>query len=200
MNTALDFWEGDGGSAYAVRNSPTTADVDKRVRALSRIFNKISAPKTILEVGCGPGANLVALRRLLGDGVQLHACDPNESARKIAQDLCAAAFIYDGHASAINAADEVFDLVMTAGVLIHIQPDRLSLAMDEIIRVSNKYVLCIEYFAPECEPIKYYGDFRIWRNNYGKLYVNKGLKMIGYGFFWAEDSGYDNVVWNLLEK
>ena len=201
MNNELEYWEGEGGTKYAARNEPTEAEITKRTLALSKIVTRIKPlPKSILEVGSGPGANLAALDRLFGESVYLFGCEPNESARKMSELVCPSAIINDGHASALPAADGTFDLVLTAGVLIHISPDRLSLAMDEIIRVSNRHIVCIEYFAPTCEPIKYYGDDRIWKNDFGKLYLEKGLKPVDSGFFWRQDSGYDNVVWSLLEK
>jgi pseudaminic acid biosynthesis-associated methylase len=199
MNDTLSWWENEGGEAYAKRNEPTVADIDKRVKALSRIFNSIRTPRSIFEVGCGPGANLMAIRRLLGESTQLYACEPNKFAREMAQKLCPFASISDGHASAINAADGTFDLVLTAGVLIHIPPEKLPLAMDEIIRVSSRYVVCIEYFAPECEAVRYYGEHRIWKNDFGRLYLEKGLWSLAHGFFWKPE-GFDNVVYQLLEK
>ena len=199
MNKELAFWEGSGGENYAKRNEFTPYEIGKRKNALANIFSKIDA-KTILEIGCSNGPNLLALNGLLGKGTVLCAVEPNSYARRKAIELCPFASIYDGHASAIHSADSVFDLVFTAGVLIHIAPEKLSLAMDEIIRVSKKYVLCIEYFAEKCEPIMYYGDYRIWKNDYGKLYQDKELKLLDTGYFWKDETNYDNVNWWLLEK
>ena len=116
------------------------------------------------------------------------------------RDTCNYARIVDGHAGNILAEDGSFDLVFTAGVLIHINPYNLSDAMKEIVRVSRRHVLTIEYFAPKSEHVIYYGAERIWRNDFGKLYMDMGLKHVAHGFFWKETDGFDSTVWTLLEK
>ena len=203
MNKELSWWEGAEGKAYAMRNSPTLLDIENRQKslyaALSEIWHPNSKIFSVLEVGCGPGANLAALSD--ATAVQLYGVEPNPYARHLALEVAPKAKIFDGSAFNITAEDESFDLVFTAGVLIHINPEQLKLAMREIIRVSRKYVMAIEYFAPECEPIKYYGDVRIWRNDFGKIYLDEGLKPVRTGFFWKHNnSGYDNTVFWLMEK
>lgn len=202
MNTELDFWQGEGGSSYLRRNKITRAEIRARMDSLSKIFFGPPAviPKNILEVGAGPGGNLLAIHEFLPSS-RLFAIEPNLDARNHLENLSIAE-VYDGHAGSICAADASFDLVFTAGVLIHIHPDRLDDCLKEIARVSRRHVLCIEYFAPTCEPVTYYGATRIWRNDFGKRYMDVcGLKPVSTGFFWKWDgSGYDNTVWHLLEK
>lgn len=204
MNPELEWWEGDGGTEYTKRNPSTWVNRTQRSKSLLRALDHIAGEprtRTILEVGCGSGANLMALRHAGFPKSALYGIEPNPLARAEAIESGAATAVYDGHASAIPAADSTFDLVMTAGVLIHVHPERLPFAMKEIIRVSKAYVLAIEYFAVEPEPIVYYGAERIWRNDFGKLYLDLGLKVIDTGFFWKhEPSGYDSTVYWLLQK
>ena len=181
-NSELDFWQSDHGRAYMQRNAVSAVDVENRARALARILANIpTPPRTVLEVGSGPGGNLLALRRLLPDA-RLFAVEPNEHARELS--ALSGAEVYDGHAGAIPAADATFDLVLTAGVLIHVHPDRLRSCMVEIARVSRQHVVAIEYFAPSCEPVTYYGADRIWRNDFGSIYMSIGLRPVASGFFW----------------
>ena len=42
--------------------------------------------------------------------------------------------------------DEYFDMVFTSGVLIHINPNDINKAMDEIYRCSKSYIWGFEYF------------------------------------------------------
>jgi len=201
MNDELTWWSGEGGDAYMLRNDPSEQNIAARTQSLNRVLARCYLPiQSVLEVGAGPGANLRALHVLLPQS-QLYTVEPNETVRKRLESLSYVK-VFDGHAGAICAEDNSFDLVLTAGVLIHVNPDRLSDCMREIVRVSRRYVLAIEYFAPKCEPIVYYGAERIWRNNFGKLYRDEcGLKPIAHGFFWKEGGeGYDNTVWHLLEK
>jgi len=204
MNKILDWWQTDGGSEYMKRNAPSELDIVKRIRSLYsaligplEVFGTI--PQTILEVGCGPGANLVALSELLPE-TAISAVEPNGEARQIALNRCTKVTICEGSTEKLDWPDSSFDLVMTAGVLIHVSPDKLKDSMSEIARVTKKYVLCIEYFAPQSEPVMYHGDVRLWRNNFGKLYQDLGLNLVDYGFFVKEIDGFDNCVWWLLEK
>ena len=203
MNPELDFWAGAGGDAYQRRNAVTDTEVKQRATSLGSILWTPSVglgpSSLILEVGAGPGSNLRALK--MCDFTNLYAVEPNATARAVLATILSSERVYDGHTGAIPAADGTFDLVMTAGVLIHVHPDRLRDCMVEIARVSRRYVLAIEYFAPTCEPVVYYGAERIWRNDFGKLYLDLGLQRVSNGFFWKQaDEGYDNTVWTLLEK
>jgi len=40
-----------------------------------------------------------------------------------------------------------FDIVLTSNVLLHIPPESIEDAISEIVRVSNGYVLSVEYFT-----------------------------------------------------
>lgn len=197
----LQWWQADGGTAYVRRNGRTDADIAARTAALGRVLAHISLPPaSVLEVGSGPGSNLVALLRLLPQA-QIFAVEPSEAGRAASREVLAETHVYDGHACAIPAADGTFTMAMTAGVLIHVDPARLRDAMVEIARVSRRYVLAIEYFAPTREAVAYYGGDRIWRNDFGRLYVELGLTPIAHDFFWkAGGDGYDNCVAWLLEK
>lgn len=203
MNAELDFWQGEGGDAYMRRNEPTTMEIARRQRSLSSIIaHCYPKPSSILEVGSGPGMNLMASIGIVNN-VALYAVEPNLLAReRLEKALGQYVEVFDGHAGAICAADASFDLCLTAGVLIHVNPDRLVDCMREIARVSRRYVLAIEYFAPQCEPVMYYGAERIWRNDFGRLYRDEcGLRPVVHGFFWKEaDEGYDSTVWWLMEK
>ena len=200
MNKELSWWQGDGGNAYMYRNSYTPQNVDRRALSFQRIQrHMIPAPSAILEVGAGPGENLLALQN--SSTANLYAIEPNESARVALEQLFGSDRIFDGHAEAIPSPDNTFDLVFTAGVLIHIAPPRVPYAMREMVRVSKRYVLAIEYFSPQAEPVVYYGDERIWRNDFGKIYLAQGLEQVAHGFFWKEaGEGFDNTVWWLMKK
>lgn len=199
---ALSWWQGEGGSAYARRNSPTPEDIARRARALARVWDRMQPePRSVLEVGSGPGANLAALRRITT--AVIVGVEPNESARMAAR-LAGDCDVHDGHAGAVPCEDSGIDLVLTAGVLIHVPPEGLRDALVEIARVAKRYVLAIEYFAPREEPVVYYGDVRIWRRDYGAEYAAIGLVPVAHGFFWKGlpegGDGFDSTVWWLMRK
>ncbi len=62
-------------------------------------------------------------------------------------------------------------LAFTTGVLIHQPESTLPLVMAELVRVSRRYVLCGEYFAPETVEVPYRGvSGALFKRDYGGLY------------------------------
>ena len=53
--------------------------------------------------------------------------------------------IVPGTAFALPFRDGCFDLAFTSGVLIHISPDDLGRAIDELYRVTSRWLIVIEY-------------------------------------------------------
>lgn len=101
-------------------------------------------------------------------------------------------------------SDNAIDLVFTSGVLIHIHPDKLGKAADEIVRVAGKYVLCLEYFSNEPEERPYRGEEGLlFKRDFGSYYLDRFdcLECIDYGFVWKRANKlFDNVNWWLFKK
>ena len=75
--------------------------------------------------------------------------------------------------------------------------------MKEIYRVSNKYILCLEYFSDKEEIIDYnQGAALLVKRDYGSIYLDNfpKLKVVDYGFLWKRTELMDNVTWWLFEK
>ncbi|KKK76627.1 hypothetical protein LCGC14_2861720, partial [marine sediment metagenome] len=168
-------------------------------------------PKKILEIGCGDGRNLQFLmteyfgKGLNGsvDSIGPYGIDVNKRSIKLAQDIrLGVAFnVIYGSATDIPFKDNFFDLVFTAGLLIHIPPKDIKKAMEEIIRVSNKYVLAIEYYANEERERPFLGKLGItWERPYKNMYViDEGLKLLEEGFLTRED-GFNDLHYQVFEK
>lgn len=206
MTDQLDKWKSQFGDDYVDRNMPDDKNILQREALFTQILFNIgnNLPKTILEVGAGVGNNLAALSNLyhnINREVQFTAIEPNEKAKEILKNAQNTKII-ENQAFYIEASNYEFDLVFTCGVLIHLQPDHLLKAMQEMYRTSNRYILCIEYFAPKCEEIKYHNEENLlWRNDFGGIWLdNFPLRCINYGFTWKRVSGLDNLTWWLFEK
>ena len=79
--------------------------------------------------------------------------------------------VFDDSVYDLQFEDGEFDLVFTAGVLIHIPPNELGTALSEIYRVSGKYILAMEYFSEVEENINYRDrDDLLWKRNFPKIY------------------------------
>lgn len=209
----LEAWSGEFGDEYTQRNMPTEQNIQQRMAFFSSIFATLPSipaqgePKSILEVGANVGANLRAIEQLYkmhGKVIDLHAVEPNELARKAltSQDINMFKLV-EGHAGKIEAPDASYDVVFTCGVLIHISPTNLPMALAEIYRVSKKFIICAEYFSAESREIEYRGQKGLlWTRDYGDIWMKQcqGLRCCGLGFAWKRITGMDNLTWFAFEK
>lgn len=200
-----DAWAGDFGDEYTRRNLADAQALRDRLKmwaVMGRAFAG-DPPKSILEVGCNLGINLRVLPSLWD--AQLHAIEPNPTAREriVAESVLPAERLYAGFGDSIPLPDGAVDLAFTSGVLIHVDPAQLPATMDEIHRVSSKYILCSEYFSPKPETITYQGrQGLLFKNDFGGLYMDRfpDLELLDYGFFWKRVAGGDNATWWLFKK
>lgn len=201
----LKHWRGQFGEDYIERNILEKWMIEPGKEAFRRILGKRKID-SILEVGSNIGLELVYLTELLKDKVDLYAVEPNKKAFSvlISETRINLKKAWNCSAFDIPLENASIDLVFTCGVLIHISPDDLGRATDEIARVARKYVLCIEYFSNNPETITYRGHKKLlFKRDFGAFYLDRypNLKWIDYGFLWkCESKSYDNLNWWLFEK
>ena len=200
----LNEWKGEFGRQYIERNRLEDWKVPFGVKAFSRILGTIT-PGAILEVGSNIGLNLFFLRIVLGKDVRLFAIEPNPDAvkeLKVNDEISAACV--QGSGLEIPFKDSSFELVFTCGVLIHVAPQHLLEITREIVRVSSRYVLCLEYFSHRPEEVVYHGkNGLLFKRDFGKFYLENFSELvpINYGFLWQEELPiFDNINWWLFEK
>lgn len=199
--TATDFWKGEQGDRYTDRNKPRVAARYNLWKAVTSCMPK--PPSSALEVGANVGQNLIALAALLDD-IDLYAVEPN---KKAAGQLASSGLMPPDHVNVAMAdrlpfGSNTIEMVFTSGVLIHIPPEDLLLAMQEMYRVSRRYIVCIEYFADQPETKLYHGETdRLWKRDFGSYWMdNFKLHCLGYGFAWKRITGLDNLTWWAFEK
>jgi hypothetical protein len=100
--------------------------------------------RSAFEIGTNTGLNLDALRILL-PGAQLAGIEINGKAHAAAPAKHADVVL--GPAQDIKV-DEKFDLVLTCGMLVHINPDDLPTIYDKMVALSARYILLVEYYNP----------------------------------------------------
>lgn len=201
----VDHWTGEFGDAYIGRNVADEAAVRQRTLVWGRYLWPIlpALPNSILEVGCSIGINLRALKNLVG--ADLHAVEPNASARKrvIEDGVLDAGHLYDATADKLPLDDGAVEMSFTTGVLIHVPPSELPAAMDELYRVSSRYVLMSEYFADQPEEKSYRGETGLlFKRDFGAMMLERhpDLRLVDYGFLWKHAGASDSGNWWLFEK
>lgn len=194
MTQQLDVWRGEFGQHYTDRN---VVDPGQVVPVFQKILEGLP-PRRILEVGCNRGHNLAALRTVAGPQAEVVGIEPNPYALQLAQQREHVRALA-GDVFHLPFPDGAFELVFTAGVLIHIALANLPAALDEIYRCSRRYILAIEYFAEEETPINYRGHTALlWKRNFLKHYQDRfpDLAVVRQGY----EESWDRSHWWLLEK
>lgn len=185
------FWSGTFGTDYTERNRVSP---DDRLGFWEDII-VCTMPKTVLEVGCNAGHNLLAIHKIAPDTF-LHGCDINESAldKAVASGLQVAKL----SATQVGQVYSGYELVFSAGVLIHIPPSHLDQVVDGMISASSKFVMAIEYAADQETEIDYRGHKgRLWKRPYGEILERKGLKIVDWG---DAGPGFDRCHYWVGEK
>lgn len=205
MNEQEKLWAGKFGNEYTKRLS-SKEWIDSNIVFFANALIKAKNVKTILEIGCNRGLNLAALEYLDQSTIKT-GLDINASALK------ELAIMFDDlkldmpylHCSPIAEFDTVhtYDLVISKGVLIHINQDQLQVVYDKIYNLSNKYILIAEYYNPTPVEVIYRGmTGKLWKRDFAGEMIDKyGLKLIDYGFTYRRDvAPQDDINFFLLEK
>ena len=191
----LEVWQGQFGKAYTNRN---VISPEEKKPLFRKMFKGLSI-HSVLEVGCNRGHNLMALADIFE--IEPIGIEPNDYARRKARLSDPRISVIKGTAFDLPFQDGAFDLAFTSGVLIHIRLKDLPKAIDELIRVSRKYVLASEYYNEKETMIRYRGhDQLLWKRDFKKHFLKRcpRLKVVRSGFYGEEIN--HRMDWWLFEK
>lgn len=175
------IWKKRFGSDYNMRNLFDNKGLDNaymkdlgvsRTMMNTEFIGFLDRNIRILEVGCNVGLQLVNLQEM---GFRnLFGIELQPSAVELARERTRGINIIQGTAYDIPFKDGFFDLVFTNRVLIHINPEFLDIALNEIHRVTSGYIYGSEYFAEELKEIKgYHGQTEIaWKRDFAGQYTS----------------------------
>jgi len=198
------FWSGSFGDSYTDRNDGKTM-VRSNLLFWGNVLRRTGPISSCFEIGCNKGLNLDAIKTLLADcktlGIEINSNAAMECANKGHE-------VFEGSILAPPPearTNKIAELSVAAGVLIHINPDRLDDAYKLLYSSSNKYILLSEYFNPSPVAIPYRGhNERLFKRDFaGELWSKyPSLKLVDYGFVWSKDpvAPLDDTTWFLFEK
>ena len=189
------LWSGEFGNAYLDRNSGP----DSRGPFWRQLLDRYPIER-VLEVGCNIGGNLQWIVEKVPPR-QVYGIDVNEKALATVRNRLQVNATWS-LARELPFRDRWFDLVFTAGVLIHQPEEALAEVMSEIVRCSGRYVLCMEYFAEDTVEVPYREQKgALFKRDYGKMYSQSfsHLRLLEQGFL-AKDQGWDDITWWIFEK
>lgn len=186
MTAAEAAWSGAFGAAYHDRCRPRA---DLRQRFWSFVAETTEA-RSALEVGCGPGVNLICLRRAgvrRVVGVDLH--EPTLG-------FLSAGIAVRARATELPFGTGAFDLVVTCGLLIHVAEVWLFAALGELSRVARRWIVSAEYEGDTVIPYRDCPE-PIYRRPYRVLWELGGHD-VQASWELGPDAGFDRVTAHLV--
>lgn len=210
-----EAWRGTFGKEYANRNSWSCEKLDalyERRYGISRtgmngmLTRYVPPLATILEVGCGDGVQLALLYEL--GYTELFGLDISTKQAERATELHAPHIVATTTGSVLDipAYDSSYEVVFTSGLLIHVSPEDLVRAMDEMYRVSRRFIWGFEYFSIHLEPesVVYRGiGNMLWKANYAELFLQRfpALRLVEERRYKYLEEGLEQMdTMYLLEK
>ncbi|MBI5093029.1 MAG: methyltransferase domain-containing protein [Candidatus Hydrogenedentes bacterium] len=177
----MEQWSGEFGRLYTDRNPQTFEEMDvfylrefgvSRSTLNAEFLGDLDRSIRILEVGANVGAQLLGLQamgfeNLYGIELQAYAVEKAKANTRGVN-------LIQGSAFDIPYKDGYFDLVYTSGVLIHLSPEDIGAALDEIHRCTRAYIWGWEYYAPEYGSVPYRGNEELlWKTDFARLYMSR---------------------------
>lgn len=165
MNHDIEYWNQYAGNSDSNYNE----EMAKFIRDLAvslRVQN-------VLEVGCNSGNDL----KLFPQEFDVSGIDPNEFAiRKASHSLPSFKFKV-GSIVELPFENSSFDFVFTRNVLNHIDESHMEKSVNELFRVSRKYILNVEYFSDN-ESQMQDASIPTWNRNMYKRWLDFKVKII----------------------
>lgn len=193
------FWQGEFGTQYTSRNS---GSISATCALFARILSRTTAINSVIEFGANIGLNLKAIDVLLPEckkaAVEINAAAIEQLSKMQPTEIF--------HESALGFESErKWDLVLTKGLLIHINPDELGLMYDKLFSFSSRYICVAEYYNPQPVSIPYRGHLeRLFKRDFAGELLDRfsSLRLVDYGFCYHRDPNFpqDDITWFLLEK
>jgi pseudaminic acid biosynthesis-associated methylase len=192
------LWAGEFGNAYVDRNLSAG---ESRSEFWLPLMDELR-PQSVLEVGCNLGGNLHWITQRV-DSRYVTGVDVNAKALRLLDRRVPGVRGVNAPARQIPVPDRSTDFVFTVAVLIHQPEETIDKVMSEMVRISSRYVLCAEYYAPETVEVPYCdNDGALFRRDYGGLFLDLfpfELALVRDGQLRAEE-GSDPLTWWLFER
>jgi spore coat polysaccharide biosynthesis protein SpsF len=196
------FWAGEFGNDYIGRNK-SEEYLASNLNFFSKAFNQLGRPESLIEFGANVGMNLRAIK-LLFPNIDLFGLEINKNAANELENVIGSDNVFNGSIFDFETSRQ-YDVSLIKGVLIHINPEMLSVVYEKLYKTSNKYILVCEYYNPSPVTVNYRGhNDRLFKRDFAGEMLEKynDLKLIDYGFCYKRDKAFpqDDVTWFLLEK
>jgi len=181
VKSKISCWKGEFGRDYVMRNSRNSDETDNfSINAfgisrtdLLKTALSYAQPESIIEIGCNIGQNFPLLRAL-SPSLHITGVEINFEAAHIARNKYPQTDVVQAVGFDLPFSSASVDFIFTAGVLIHIHPDDLDLIINEMWRVSGKYIFGMEYHSEGLEHVVYRGhEGLLWKQDFEEVFRNR---------------------------
>jgi len=175
MDHHQQFWKGLKGDEYTRKNLNFTNTQYKeftRLEIIRQFFTDINRDLSIIELGCNRG-NFIQVLLNMGFS-NITGVDINEEAIRLARKRFAK---LDFIRTSIENFDyyDKYDMVVTCGVLIHINPDNIPDVINRIKDMSKKYIFGCEYYSKDFTVVEH--SSKCYTGDYGNLFGIRPCKI-----------------------
>jgi len=204
------MWDSSFGRDYTNRNMRTPEEYDEfymelygvtRTKLNNEFIGSMDRNMRILEVGANIGNQLILLHKigfknLYGVELQYY---PVKASKAYEYNIT----MLQASSSHLPFKDKTFDLVFTAGVLIHIAPELLKRIMKEICRCTRHYIWGFEYYNLGFREINYRENNELlWEGNYSHEYLKHcpDLQIVKENKYKYLNSNSENAMFLLSKR
>lgn len=156
----------------------TNENQTKQQKELSKLiyYNILSlGAQKICEAGCNVGNNLLAFPK----DFDIVGFDLNEKSLLKAKKKFPYFNFERQDIKKTSFPESYFDLVFTRGVLIHIPKNEIEDVLKELLRISKKWIMNLEYFGTDGQMIEWKrGDDLLWYRNMKKLWSEFNVEIL----------------------
>lgn len=195
------FWAGQFGNDYIERNTDTRW-LAANTALFSSVIRRCEHLTSIMEFGANVGLNLRALKTLAPQA-EFAAVEINAKAAQVLREQ-GGIDVYEQSVLEFQAPKR-WDLVLSKGLLIHINPEHLASVYERLYQSAQRYICICEYYNPAPVEIPYRGHSgKLFKRDFaGDLLDRYGdLRLVDYQFVYRRDPNFavDDLTWFLLEK
>ncbi|MDB3987995.1 methyltransferase domain-containing protein [Candidatus Pelagibacter sp.] len=187
LNLQKKKWLSKFGSDYTKRDMKLDLNVFEKYyiknfgitkNQLNKKFYKyFNKDFKFLETGCNVGTQLALMKK--NNFINLYGIDIQSGAIKIGKKERPYIKFKQGTSDNLEFKDNNFDVTLTNNFFIHLNKDNLLKTINEIYRVTTKYVWCFEYYSKKRKKLNYRGNTNImWKDDFKTYFPKKKFKLI----------------------
>jgi pseudaminic acid biosynthesis-associated methylase len=194
------FWAGEFGTQYIERNQSAQL-LASNTAFFAEVFGHTGPLSSLIEFGANIGMNMQAIERLQPTA-ELSAIEINHDACQRLREL---EYVTVHEQSLLEfKLQQTYDFALIKGVLIHINPESLATAYQQLYDASSRYICVAEYYNPTPVEVNYRGhEGRLFKRDFAGEMLDRydDLELVTCGFSYRRAQfPQDDMTWFLMKK